>query len=75
MQHNYIKKLYYAGFDSILVMWMVGHADYETAANVYTHLRNLLVRKKPIDMEWVFELKNEAMKLYQAEENRIHVIM
>ena len=27
-QHNYITKMYYAGFDPVLAMWMLGHVDY-----------------------------------------------
>ena len=67
-RHNYITKLYYAGFDPVLAMWMVGHADYETTVNVYTHLKNQRLRKKMADMDWMYDLKKAASKLYQPDE-------
>lgn len=67
-RHNYITKLYYAGFDPVLAMWMVGHADYETTVNVYTHLKSQRLRKKMADMDWMYDLKKAASKLYQPEE-------
>lgn len=68
LRHNYITKLFYAGFDPVLTMWMVGHEDYETTVNVYTHLRSIRLRKQPIDMEWVYELKKDAQKLFHSDE-------
>ena len=67
-RHNYITKMYYAGFDPVLAMWMVGHADYETTVNVYTHLRGIRLRKQPNDMEWVYALKKDAQKLFHSDE-------
>jgi hypothetical protein len=36
---------------------------------MYMYLRSLRVRKKPIDIEWLFELKKEAIKLCQAKKD------
>jgi integrase len=67
-RHNYITKLYYAVFDPVLAMWMVGHADYETTVNVYTHLKSQRLRKKMVDMDWMYDLKKTVSKLYQPDE-------
>ena len=67
-RHNYITKLFYAGVDPVLAMWMVEHADYETTVNVYTHLKSQRLRKKMADMDWMYDLKKAASKLYQPDE-------
>jgi hypothetical protein len=35
---------------------------------VYTHLKSQRLRKKMADMDWMYELKKSASKLYQPEE-------
>jgi integrase len=39
-RHNYITMLYNAGFDAVTTMRIVGHTDYQTTVNIYTHLKS-----------------------------------
>ena len=39
-RHNYITMLYHAGFDAVTTMRIVGHTDYQTTVNIYTHLQS-----------------------------------
>lgn len=63
LRHNYVTKLFYAGVPAVLAMWMVGHESYETTVDVYTHLRKARFQEAPVDMEWVYEVKSEAIKI------------
>jgi len=38
LRHNFITICWEAGIDIMLTMKMVGHTDYETTRNIYTHL-------------------------------------
>ena len=38
MRHNFITMCWEQGIDIMLTMKMVGHTDYETTRNIYTHL-------------------------------------
>ena len=38
MRHNFITMCWEAGMDIMLTMKLVGHTDYETTRNIYTHL-------------------------------------
>ena len=38
LRHNFITMCWEAGIDIMLTMKMVGHTDYETTRNIYTHL-------------------------------------
>lgn len=38
LRHNFITMCWEAGIDILLTMKMVGHTDYETTRNIYTHL-------------------------------------
>ena len=35
-------------------MKLVGHADYKTTANIYTHVRDEILKKATVDMAEVF---------------------
>ena len=37
--------LYEAGIDSLIAMKIVGHTDYQTTANIYTHVRDEMQKK------------------------------
>jgi integrase len=39
-RHNYITMLYNSGFDAVTTMRIVGHTDYQTTVNIYTHLQS-----------------------------------
>ena len=68
LRHNYITKLFYAGLDPVLTMWMVGHESYETTVDIYTHLRKSRFQELPADMQWVYDLKKEAQKIQTPEQ-------
>ena len=38
MQFHYVTMLYESGIDPLVAMRIVGHAAYQTTANIYTHL-------------------------------------
>ena len=39
---------------------VLGHTDYQTTANIYTHLKSDMMKKSSVDMEDVFRRKKEA---------------
>ena len=41
-------------------MKIIGHSDYQTTANIYTHLNAEMMKKSSVDMEEVFQRKKEA---------------
>ena len=38
-RHNYVTMLYEGGVDPLVAMKIVGHTDYQTTANIYTHIK------------------------------------
>ena len=53
-RHNYITMLYEGGIDPLIAMKIVGHADYQTTANIYTHVRDEMLKKATVDLDGVF---------------------
>ena len=53
-RHNYVTLLYESGVDPLIAMKIVGHTDYQTTANIYTHLKEETLRKASVNMEKVF---------------------
>ena len=53
---------------------ILGHTDYQTTANIYTHLNSEMMKKFSVDMEEVFRRKQEAKgvlaKAKSAKEKR-----
>ena len=47
-RHNYVTLLYEAGVDPLIAMKIVGHTDYQTTANIYTHVRDLSEDSRPL---------------------------
>ena len=54
-QHNYVTLLYESGVDPLIAMKIVGHTDYQTTANIYTHVRDEMLKKATVDLEGVFK--------------------
>lgn len=54
-RHNYITLLYEAGIDPLVAMKIAGHSDYQTTANIYTHIRDEMLKKRTVSMEAVFQ--------------------
>ncbi len=46
--------MYKVGVDPLIAMKIVGHADYKTTANIYTHVRDEMLRKATVNMGEVF---------------------
>ena len=59
-RHNFATLLYEAGVDPLIAMKIIGHSDYQTTANIYTHLNAEMMKKSSVDMEEVFQRKKEA---------------
>ena len=53
-RHNYVTLLYESGIDPLVAMKIVGHTDYQTTANIYTHLKEETLRRASVNMERVF---------------------
>ena len=39
-RHNYATLLFEAGVEPLIAMKILGHTDYQTTANIYTHLKS-----------------------------------
>ena len=55
-----ITLLYEAGVDPLIAMKIVGHTDYQTTANIYTHVRDEMLRKATVNLDEVFGRRAEG---------------
>ncbi len=73
-RHNFATLLFEAGVEPLIAMKILGHTDYQTTANIYTHLNSEMLKKSSVDMEEVFRRKQEAKgvlaKAKSAKEKR-----
>lgn len=67
LRHNFITMCWRAGLDPMVTMRIVGHADYRTTANVYTHLNQESIEKSRTDLEKVFHEDKVAQKLHKPQ--------
>ncbi len=58
-RYNFVTLLYEAGVDPLNAMKIVGHTDYKTTANIYTHVRDEMLRKATVNLEEVFESRGK----------------
>ena len=58
-RHNYVTLLYESGVDPLIAMKIVGHTDYQTTANIYTHIKEDTLRKATVNMGEVFRSRAE----------------
>ena len=42
-----------------IAMKIVGHTDYQTTANIYTHVRDEMLKKATVNMNEVFQQRKE----------------
>ena len=56
-RHNYVTMLYEGGIDPLIAMKIVGHTDYQTTANIYTHLSEETMRRASVNLDDVFQKK------------------
>ena len=47
-RHNYATLLFEAGVEPLIAMKILGHTDYQTAANIYTHLKSERMKKSSV---------------------------
>lgn len=66
LRHNYITKCWQAGLDPLIVQRIVGHKDYRTTANIYTHLNDAHILHAKDKIESVF-----APEMQLARENKV----
>ena len=68
LRHNHITMCWKAGMDPLVVQRIVGHKDYRTTANIYTHLNEEHLSKAYDDISSVFNVeKNKvAQKLHKT---------
>ena len=59
-RHNYVTLLYESGVDPLIAMKIVGHTDYQTTANIYTHLKEETLRRASVNMEKVFAARAQG---------------
>lgn len=67
MRHNFITMCWENGMDIMLTMKLVGHSDYQTTRNIYTHLSEKHMQQAKAEMEAMFS-KKVAQKLHKPEE-------
>ena len=58
-RHNYVTLLYESGVDPLIAMKIVGHTDYQTTANIYTHVRDEMLKEATVNMNEVFQKRTE----------------
>lgn len=68
LRHTYATKLFYAGIDAVIAMWLLGHESYETTIDIYTHLRKSRFQKFPEDMMWLKEVKTLSAKIQRPDD-------
>ena len=56
-RHNYVTLLYESGVDPLIAMKIVGHSNYQTTADIYTHIKEETLRKATVNMGEVFRSK------------------
>lgn len=66
LRHNYITRCWEAEIDPMITMRIVGHSDYRTTANIYTHLQEEHIEKTRRKLESVFAGKKVAQKLHKT---------
>ena len=58
-RHNYVTMLYESGIDPLVAMRIVGHANYQTTADIYTHIKEDTLRRAAVDLNGVFRKREK----------------
>ena len=67
LRHNYITKCWEAGLDPLITTRIVGHEDYKTTANIYTHLSQPHIDQARGKIDAIFAEKPKvAQKLHST---------
>lgn len=67
LRHNYITRCWEAEIDPMITMRIVGHSDYRTTANIYTHLQEEHLEKTKKRLDAIFAGKKVAQKLHNSK--------
>lgn len=70
MRHNFITMCWEQGMDIMLTMKLVGHSDYQTTRNIYTHLSEKHMDRAKDEINKLFESgkgPKVAQKLHNSE--------
>ena len=70
LRHNFITMCWEAGMDILLTMKMVGHTDYETTRNIYTHLSRRHLSNAQAQLNDMFGHANGATFMQPAERDK-----
>ena len=58
-RHNHVALLYESGVALLIAIKIVGHTDYQTAASIYTHVRDERLKKATVNINEVFRQRTE----------------
>ncbi len=58
------------GAGPLIEMKIVGHTDYKTTANIYTHVRDEMLKKATVNMGEVFGSREEGLN--RRNSGRVH---
>ena len=58
-KRNNTQQQYEIGIDPLIAMKIIGHSDYQTTANIYTHIKEDTLRKATVNMGDVFKSRAE----------------
>ena len=61
-RHNYVTMLYRAGVDPLKATKIVGHNEYQTTADIYTHLDQEMMQATAKDLADVFKKVDTAAR-------------
>ena len=68
MRHNFITMCWEQGLDILVTMKLVGHSDYQTTRNIYTHLSDKHLEQAKKDLEIMFSKnKKSCTKVAQTQ--------
>lgn len=67
LRHNFITMCWEAGIDILLTMKMVGHTDYETTRNIYTHLSRRHLANAQAQLDSMFTGQKSATFMQPTE--------
>lgn len=56
-RHNYTTILFEGEVDPVTAMRLLGHANFKTTANVYTHVKEKILQKAAVKLDSVFDAK------------------
>ena len=66
MRHNFITMCWEQGLDILITMRLVGHADYQTTRNIYTHLSRKHLDDAKTQLDEMFRQKKSCTKVAQT---------